>query len=58
MSQPPIPQIGTLRIICKCGVKTERGLENVLRQKHPKICVKCGQKCLIAFVPIDDDEDD
>ena len=57
MSQPPLPIFGTIRVICGCGVKNERGLENALIHKYPQKCEKCGQKCLIRFEPFDPDGD-
>lgn len=38
----PYLRHGKITVICKCGVKTEIGVEHVLMKKYPKICKACG----------------
>jgi len=57
MSQPSLPERGTITIICACGIKKETGREDILRGKFPKKCKECGLECLIRFEPFDPDAD-
>jgi hypothetical protein len=57
MSEPYLIH-GTIKVICKCGVKSERGRKLVLMKKYPEKCPTCGQKRLINFEESDTGEDD